>query len=268
MDAGSTLSLHTGRAMPVLGLGTWELTRDTAGTVEEALRRGYRMIDTADDYGSQPGIGEALHRTEVDRRAIYLVAKVEEDEDAYDSTRRSLGEMDQDYADLVLIHRPPPSGVGQELWHGLVRARGDGLCKDIGVSNYSVEQLEELTSEAGEAPAVNQVEWTPFGWSREMLDYCREHRILIQAYSPLTRAERLDDERLGRLARTYGRTPAQILLRWNLQLGVVPLPKANRQEHLIENLGVFDFEISDEDMKALGDLNEPWSSLGPKPQYL
>jgi diketogulonate reductase-like aldo/keto reductase len=268
MNKHSTLPLRTGRSMPVMGLGTWELTDDTAGTVEEALRLGYRMIDTAVDYGSQPGIGEALRRSAVDRDEVYLVAKVEEDDDAYDATRRYLGEMDQAYADLMLIHRPPEEGVGRALWQGLMRAREDGLARDIGVSNYSTEQIDALVEATGEVPVVNQIEWTPFGWNADMLDYCRKRDIVVQAYSPLTRAERLDDERLIDVAEAYDRTPAQVLLRWALQRGVAPLPKANQREHLVENLGAFDFELSEEHMQALNDLNEHYSALGPTLQYL
>lgn len=268
MDSRSTVQLHTGREMPVIGLGTWKLTRATAETVAYALEAGYRMIDTAADYGSQPGIGEALRRTDVARDEIFLVAKVEEDEDAYEATGRYLGEMRQDYADLMLVHRPPPHGVGVELWEGLVRAREAGLCRDIGVSNYTTAGMDRLLETTGEMPVVNQIEWSPFGWSRDMLDYCRERGIVIQAYSPLTHAKRLDDDRLPQIAARYGSTPAQLLLRWPLQKGVVPLPKANRQEHVVENLGAFEFRISDEDMEKLGGLNEHYSSLGSSLAYV
>lgn len=268
MKAHSTLPLHTGREMPVMGLGTWQLTHDTPGTVEEALRLGYRMIDTAVDYYTQPGIGEAIRRSDLDRREIYLVTKVEEDEDAYEGTVRDLRELGLDYVDLMLIHRPPPSGVGRELWEGLIRAREDGLARDIGVSNYSIEQIEELVDATGEVPVVNQIEWTPFGWSPEMLDYCRERGILVQAYSALTRAKRLDEERLLAMAAEYGKTSAQLLIRWNLQLGTPPIPKANRRDHLAENLDVFDFEIGEEHMAELGRLNEQWSSLGLSLAYV
>jgi diketogulonate reductase-like aldo/keto reductase len=190
------------------------------------------------------------------------VTKVEEDEDAFAATRRNLDELGLEYADLMLIHRPPPSGVGRGLWEGLIRAREDGLARDIGVSNYSVEQIEELVDATGERPVVNQIEWSPFGWSREMLDYCRGCGIVVQAYSPLTRTRRLGDERLAELAAEYDGTPAQLLLRWNLQLEVAPLPKANRAEHLKENLGIFEFEIGDDHMAELNTLNEHYSSLG------
>jgi 2,5-diketo-D-gluconate reductase A len=161
-----------------------------------------------------------------------------------------------------LIHRPPEDGVGVELWEGLVRARKEGLARDIGVSNYSSGQLQDLARATGEVPVVNQIEWSPFGHSPPMFEFCRANGIVIQAYSPLTRAERLDDERLREIASRYERTPAQILIRWNLQLGTVPLPKANRKRHLEENIEVFDFEISDADMSALTGLNEEYSSLG------
>jgi 2,5-diketo-D-gluconate reductase A len=265
MNTDTTVGLRTGRSMPVLGLGTWQLNDDTAGTVEEALRLGYRMIDTSGDYGTQPGIGEALRRTDLDRAEIFLVTKVEEDEDAYDATRRNLEELGVEYADLMLIHRPPRTGSGRELWDGLIRARDEGLSVDIGVSNYSVEQIDELIESTGETPAVNQIEWSPFGWSREMLDYCAQHGVVIQAYSPLTRGRRLDNERLRSVAARHGRTPAEVLLRWSVQRGAVPLPKANRRDHLAENLGALEFELSGADLDVLNSLNEEYSSLGSLP---
>jgi diketogulonate reductase-like aldo/keto reductase len=265
VDAGSTRPLHTGRGMPVLGLGTWQLTDDTAGSVAEALRLGYRMIDTSGDYGTQSGIGDAIRRSGLHREQIYLVTKVEEDEDAYDATRRNLAELGLEYADLMLIHRPPPTGVGRELWEGLLRARDDGLARDIGVSNYSADQIEQLSAATGETPVVNQIEWSRFGWSAEMLEFCRDRGIVIQAYSPLTRTQRLDDDRLAELAAEYDRTSAQLLIRWNLQHGVVPLPKANRRDHLVENLDVFDFELDDDHVAELQGLNERYSSLGALP---
>jgi 2,5-diketo-D-gluconate reductase A len=264
MNRQSTIALRTGARMPVLGLGTWELVDDTAGTVAHALDLGYQMIDTACDYGSQRGIGEALRR-HGEREGIFLVAKVEETDDAYRATKKYLGEIGTGYADLLLIHRPPDDGPGEALWNGLVRAREEGLARDIGVSNYSIEQLQALVRATGEVPVVNQIEWSPLGHSDSMLEFCRNEGIVIQAYSPLTRAERLDDTRLEDIAARYGRTPAQLLIRWNLQLGTVPLPKANHKEHLQENIAVFEFEITDDDMSALSALNERYSSLGSLP---
>jgi 2,5-diketo-D-gluconate reductase A len=262
MDAQSTIPLSSANRMPVLGLGTWELTHHTADTVKRALQLGYRLIDTACDYGSQPGIGEAIRSAFVERSSIYLVAKVEETDDAYEATRKYLSDIGVDYADLMLIHRPPDTGVGEELWRGLARARQEGLTRDIGVSNYDVEQIERLSEKVGEQPAVNQIEWTPFGHSERMLDFCCSNHIVIQAYSPLTRAERLDEPVLKKIAAQHEKTSAQVLIRWNLQLGTVPLPKANLLAHLEENFAVFDFELSDEQMNRLSELNQSYSALG------
>jgi diketogulonate reductase-like aldo/keto reductase len=262
MDASSTISLNTGRRMPILGLGTWELTNDTPGTIVKALELGYRMIDTSGDYGTQPGIAEGIRRSGVERSDLYIVTKVEEDEDPYEATKHNVGDLGLEYADLMLIHRPPPSGPGVDLWRGLLRARDDGLTRDVGVSNYSTAQIEELIRATGEVPTVNQIEWTPFGWDPGMLEYCRGRQILIQAYSPLTRGERLHGDVLQKMATELRQTPAQILLRWNLQVGTVPLPKANRHDHLEEDLDIFGFDLSDTQMDRLGRLNERWSSLG------
>lgn len=251
--------------MPVLGLGTWQLTKDTTGTVEAAFRLGYRMIDTSGDYGTQPGIGEAIKRGGLERERIYLVTKVEETDDAYEATQKNLDELQLTYADLMLIHRPPDAGAGEELWDGLIRAKKEGLAKDIGVSNYSSKLIAELIDATGETPAVNQIEWSPFGYSDDMLKYCRQHKIIIQAYSPLTRTKRLDDESLKAIASKYGKTPAQVLIRWNLQRGTVPLPKANQEDHLKENFDVFDFEINNDDVASVNDFNERYSSLGSLP---
>ncbi|HEY6125892.1 MAG TPA: aldo/keto reductase [Steroidobacteraceae bacterium] len=262
LDAYATVPLLSGRRMPVLGLGTYELKHQTVDSVADALESGYHMIDTSGDYHTQRGIGEAIRRSDVARDSIYLVTKIEETADAFEATRANLAELRQDYVDLVLIHRPPERGVGESLWQGLRRAKQAGLTRDIGVSNYSIEQIEELVYRTGELPVVNQIEWSPFGHSPRMLDFCHDNDIVIQAWSPLTRALRLNDDKLAAMAARYGKQPAQLLIRWNLQLGVVPLPKANHAQHQRENLNVFDFEISQPDMVRLRALNEHYSAMG------
>lgn len=265
MDKNSTVKLHTGRKMPVLGLGTWLLTKDTAGTVAYALEIGFPMIDTSGDYGTQPGIGKGLKKSNIKRQDIYIVTKVEETDDAYNATKKNLNELKIDYADLVLIHRPPRIGAGENLWEGLIKAKEEGLVKDIGVSNYSIDLIDKLIKTSGEVPVVNQIEWSPFGHSEQMKEYCDDKGIIIQAYSPLTRARRLDAKSLINIAEKYDKTPAQILIRWNLQLGTIPLPKANQKSHLKENINVFDFEIKNKDISFLNNLNEKYSSLGSLP---
>jgi diketogulonate reductase-like aldo/keto reductase len=265
LNERSTVALRSGNTMPVIGLGTWKLTNDTAGTVQAALRLGYRMIDTAGDYGTQPGIAEAIRNSNVPRENLYIVTKVEENEDSYTAVQNNLQELGLDYADLILIHRPPQDNAGLSLWEGLIRAKQEGLTKDIGVSNYSYQQIDELRESSSETPVVNQIEWSPFGHSNEMLNYCRKNNIIIQAYSPLTRATRDDDATLEGIAEKYDKTSDQVMIRWNLQLGTVPLPKANRIEHLQENLDVFDFELSREEMDILNSLNEHYSALTSLP---
>jgi diketogulonate reductase-like aldo/keto reductase len=255
-----TFGLASGARIPVMGLGTWQL-RGGAETVRTALGLGYRLIDTSGDYGTQPAVGEGMRSSGLEREEIFLVTKVEETEDGYDATKDRLRDLGLDYADLMLIHRPPDKGAGEWIWEGLIKARQEGLCREIGVSNYTTGQIDAVTDATGERPAVNQIEWTPFGHTQEMLDYCRDHDVLIQSYSPLTRGERLDDARLTEIARGHGKTPAQVLLRWNIQLGVNPVPKASTREHLQEDIDVFDFELADDEMDRLTNLNERYSAL-------
>jgi 2,5-diketo-D-gluconate reductase A len=265
LKSNSTLPLPSGNRMPLLGLGTSELRHHTPESVTQALAAGYQMIDTSADYHTQRGIGDALRHCGLPRDSVYIVTKIEETDDSFEATRVNLAELRLDHADLVLIHRPPDRGVGEVLWQGLRHAKREGLTRDIGVSNYSIEQIEELVYRTGELPAVNQIEWSPFGHSPRMLDFCFDNHIVIQAWAPLTRGRRLNDDKLTSMAARYGRTPAQLLIRWNLQLGVVPLPKANHPQHQQENIEVFDFEIRQMDMVKMRTLNEHYSSTGVLP---
>lgn len=265
LDRTSDRMLHTGSAIPVIGLGTWKLTRDTAETIRTALEIGYRLIDTSGDYGTQEGIGEGIRRSGLARPDFHLTTKVEETDDAYEALGRNLDELGLDHADLVLIHRPPQDGVGEILWQGLIRARENGLATDIGVSNYPAAAIDALAEATGVVPAVNQIEWSPFGHSEDMLRHAEENAIVLQAYSPLTRMTRLDDPTLATIAERYDKTPAQILLRWDVQHGVVPLPKAGSRGHLEENLDIFDVRLSKADMQRLDTLNERYSALGKLP---
>jgi diketogulonate reductase-like aldo/keto reductase len=265
MNKNSTIQLRSGNNMPVIALGTWQLKNDTASTVALAVERGYRHFDTSSDYGTHPGVGDGVKESGIDRERLYITTKAEEMDDAYMRTLSNLQELDLEYLDLMLIHRPPPDGAGVELWRGLISAKQEGLVRDIGVSNYTIGLIDALIEATGEVPVVNQIEWSPFGFSREMYDYCREKGIAIQAYSPLTRGIRLDDEGLVQVGKKYGKSTAQVLIRWNLQMGIVPLPKANQTAHLKENIDVFDFEIVDEDMQLLNSMNEKYSSLGSLP---
>jgi diketogulonate reductase-like aldo/keto reductase len=253
--------LPSGNRMPLIGLGTWQLTHHTVETLCRAIEIGFRMIDTAPDYHTQRGIGEAIRASGVDRDSMFVITKVEPEEDAYAAIRKNLAQLKLNYVDLALIHRLPQHGAGEKSWQGLRKAKREGLVHDIGVSSYSIDRIEDLVYRTGEMPVVNQVEWSPFGYSPRMLDFCRDNDIIIQSWSPLTRATRLNDDKVSAMAARYGKTPAQLLIRWNLQLGVVPIPKANHVQHQRDNLNVFDFEITPADMAKLGALNEHYSAL-------
>ena len=237
----------------------------TVETVPQALEAGYRMIDTSGDYHTQRGIGEALRHCDLAR------GHLRRDQDRGDG-RRVRGDARESRRAAARLRgsraHPPAAGSGRgrsRCGRGCGAPSAKGSREDIGVSNYSIEQIEELVYRTGELPAVNQIEWSPFGHSPRMLDFCHDNHIVIQAWSPLTRAQRLNDDKLSAMAARYGKTPAQLLIRWNLQLGVVPLPKANHAQHQRENLEVFDFEIRQPDMAKLRTLNEHYSALGTLP---
>ncbi len=261
LTPASVITLRTGREMPVIGLGTWMLTSHTTESVQHAFELGYCMVDTSSDYMTQPGIGKALRRYDRPRASLFISMKVEPEDNGYEATRRTLEELKLAYVDLVLIHRAPEKGVGEKLWEQLMRARADGLTRDIGVCSYKIAQLKTLAESTGEMPAVHQLEWSPFGHSLDMLSFCRAQEIVLQAYSPLTRGKRLKDERLVEIAGKYGKSPAQVILRWDLQHGVVPIPKAYREDHQRQNLDIFDFALDDIDMGTLDGLNEQFSAL-------
>jgi len=254
--------LPSGNRMPLLGLGTRDLNVHTVETLRGALELGYRLIDTAPAFHTQRGVGDALRACGLARDDIFVITKAEPRGDAYAALHKCLAQLRLDHVDLTLLQGPPDRDAGELGWHGLRRAKRDGLTRDIGLCGYAIDCVEELVYYTGELPACNQIEWSPFGHSPRMLDFCRDNGILILAASPLTHARRLNDDRLGNMAARYGKTPAQLVIRWNLQLGVVPLPKANHSAHLRENLGVFDFEITPPDMARLNAFNQHYSWRG------
>ncbi|MFA5136719.1 MAG: aldo/keto reductase [Patescibacteria group bacterium] len=268
MDKQSKRRLQSGNIMPIIGLGTWQLKNDTEDTVAYALNNGYILIDTSSDYGTQPGVGQGIRKSKKKRSDIYLTTKVEETDDAYKRTLSNLKELKMDYVDLMLIHRPPSSGAGENLWEGLIKAKSEGLVRDIGVSNYAPELIDRLIEVSGEVPVVNQIEWSPFGYSEKMSEYCKNKDIIIQAYSPLTRNQRLDDPLLKEIGDKYEKSPAQILLRWSIQSGACPIPKANSKKHIDENIDIFDFQLSSTDIESLDNLNEKFSTFDSPLPYI
>ena len=261
LTPGSRVTLHDGNTMPVLGLGMWQAGsgKQTRKAVATALEIGYRLFDTAKLYGNESDLGTAIRESGIPREEIFVMTKLWNNDQGYESGLRafekSRRELGLDYVDLYLIHWPVP-GLRQESWKALLKIRDEGLARSIGVSNYTIRHLEELLRATPAPPAVNQVEFHPFLYQKELLEFCVSKKIQLEAYSPLTRGHRLDHPVIAQIAARHGRTPAQVLIRWSLQHGLVVIPKSIRPERIRENAAVFDFELNADDMKRLDSLDE------------
>lgn len=257
----SRIPLNDGNQMPVLGLGVWQAAsgKETRRAVEAALKTGYRLIDTAKIYGNERDVGAGIRESGVPRDEIFVTTKLWNDDHGYERAlrafERSRKELGLDYVDLYLIHWPD-SNLRHEAWKALLKLREEGLARSIGVSNYTIRHLRELLAESPISPSVNQVEFHPFLYQRELLDFCGTQKIQLEAYSPLVRGRRLDHPVIREIARQRQRTPAQILLRWSLQRGLVAIPKSVRPERIRENAAVFDFELTPKELERLDSLDE------------
>ena len=260
------LLLNNGNSIPQLGLGVYLLRAHSRSVkvMKGALEHGYRHIDTAAFYGNEAEVGKAIRESGIARSELYVTTKLWNSDHGYDSAIRafekSIGLMGLDYMDLYLIHWPV-SGGRRESWRALETLYEEGRCKAIGVSNYMVRHLEEVLEQCEVVPAVNQIEMHPFIYlyRSEVLNLCREHGICVECYSPLTKGVRLSDPDLLTIAKDYGRSTAQILIRWGLQKGFVTIPKSENPKRIVENADVFDFGIGDTDMEKLDQLNEDYS---------
>ncbi|MFQ6676272.1 MAG: aldo/keto reductase [Fidelibacterota bacterium] len=249
--------------MPILGLGTYRLSpgRPVANAVRWAIEAGYRLIDTASMYGNERDVGEAIRRSGVPRDQVFVTTKLWNSDHGYESTLtafdRSLNRLGLTYVDLYLIHWPV-EGIRRETWRAMEAVLEGGKCRAVGVSNYMTWHLDELMKDSSTIPAVNQVEFSPYLYQKDLLEYCRSHGIQLEAYSPLTKARRLSDPRLLKIGSRYNKTPAQVLIRWALQKGTVVIPKSSRRERIAENAHVFDFSLSGEDMAVLDSFHEDY----------
>ncbi len=255
------VTLNNGVEMPTFGLGTY-LTRsgkEAQDAVSYALEIGYRLIDTAAMYGNEEDVGEAVRSSGVPRAEIFVTTKLWNSDHGYDEAIAAFEESQKrlglDYVDLYLIHWPVED-LRQESWRALETLLQQGKCRAIGVSNYMTWHLEELLSTSSTAPAVNQVEFSPYLYLRDLHDFCRAHQIQLEAYSPLTKGHQLNDQKLAEVARKHSKSPAQILIRWALQKGVVVIPKSTRKERIKQNAEVFDFTISQEDLNVLDSFDQ------------
>jgi 2,5-diketo-D-gluconate reductase A len=267
------VSLNNGVAMPRLGFGVFQVPNEaTAMAVSEALRAGYRSIDTAMIYGNEPGVASALRESAIPREDLFVTTKVWNDDQGYDSTLRafdtSVGLLGLDYLDLYLIHWPAPSADRYvESWRALEKLLADGRVRAIGVSNFQPAHLRRLMEETGTVPAVNQVELHPYLQQSELRELHDSLGIVTEAWSPLAKGgDLLADPVVVEVANRHGRTPAQVVIRWHLQLGNVVIPKSVTPSRMRENREVFDFSLAEQDMAALGTLDRGLRT-GPDPDH-
>jgi diketogulonate reductase-like aldo/keto reductase len=254
---GRARVLADGNEIPLLGLGVWQVPDgpECEAAVRWALELGYRHIDTAQAYGNEASVGRALRASGVPREDVFITTKFHpRRDDAEAEAERSLERLGVDQIDLYIVHWP--QGGATRAWDGMQRAHARGHARSIGVSNFSVAQLDEVLGIAEVAPVVNQVEFSPFAYRRRLLEASEERGVAIEAYSPLGTGSHLGDERVRAIADRLGRTPAQVLIRWCIQRDLVVLPKSTHRERIEENARVFDFELSAEDMTALDALDE------------
>lgn len=262
----SSVNLNNGVEMPWLGLGVFksEPGEETVNAVRWALETGYRHIDTASVYRNEADVGEGLRQSGVPREEVFITTKVWNSDQGYDSTLRaldeSLGRLGMEYVDLYLIHWPV-NEKRLQTWKALVQLQRDGKCRAIGVSNFMEKHLDELLEATDVVPAVNQIEYSPFLQQPQLHEKCSALGIRLEAYSPLTRARRLDDPTIGAIAQEHGKTPAQIMIRWVLQKEVVVIPKSAHRERIVENADVFDFELTGDNMAAIARLDEHHSVM-------
>ncbi|MFG2306774.1 aldo/keto reductase [Actinacidiphila glaucinigra] len=265
------ITLNNGVTMPQLGFGVWQVPDDEAATaVATALEAGYRSIDTAALYRNEQGTGRAIAASGIPREELFVTTKLWNTDQGHDNALRafdaSLGKLGLDYVDLYLIHWPAPArGLYLETWRALEKIHADGRARAIGVSNFPVAQLRHLLDEGGVAPALNQVELHPHLPQTELRAFHAGHGIATEAWSPLGQGRGLLDEpALAAIAAKHGRTPAQVVLRWHLQIGNVVIPKSVTPSRIRENIDVFGFELDGEDLAAIDALDNG-GRLGPDP---
>jgi 2,5-diketo-D-gluconate reductase A len=266
-----TITLNDGHAMPQLGLGVWQTPADEAAdVVRTALEAGYRHVDTAAIYGNERGVGEGLRTSGLARDQVFITTKLWNDRQGYDEALtafdRSLERLGLDHVDLYLIHWPAPrKDRFIDSWRALVKIKEDGRARSIGVSNFQPHHLERIIGETGVTPAVNQVELHPRWQQRTLRAFDQRHGIATESWSPLGQGQLLQDREIARIADKHGKTPAQIIIRWHLDSGLIVIPKSVHPDRIRQNADVFDFRLDDEDMAAIAALDNPQGRIGPDP---
>jgi 2,5-diketo-D-gluconate reductase A len=265
------LPLNDGREIPQIGFGVFEVPPEqTVDAVLHALSIGYRSVDTAAMYGNESEVAEAIARSGLERSEVFVTTKLWNSDQGRDRTMRafeqSLSRLHFDYVDLYLIHWPAPSlGRYVETWKAFTELQRAGRARSIGVSNFTVEHLERIIEETGLVPTVNQIELHPRLQQPELRRFHSEHEIVTEAWSPLARGRAVSERAIEELADRHGRTPAQVILRWHVQLQNVVIPRSVNPSRIEENFRVFDFSLSDDEMEAVAGLEES-ARVGPDPR--
>lgn len=266
-----TLPLNDGRTIPQLGFGVWQLPDAQApDIVGKALQAGYRLIDTAAIYGNEVGVGRAVREAQVPREEIFLTTKLWNDRQGGDETKRafdeSLKRLGQPYVDLYLIHWPcAQRRLFVESWRAMIEFQREGRARSIGVSNFTPENLAMLIGETGIVPAVNQIELHPHFQRKAARADGAHHGIVTESWSPLGQGKELNDPIVVAIAEAHGKTPAQVVLRWQVQNGCVAIPKTARPERIVENISVFDFVLGEGEMTKMTALDRADGRIGPDP---
>lgn len=267
-----TIRLNNGILMPQLGLGVFKIEGDNLveETVETAFKAGYRLIDTAAVYRNEAGVGRAVAYSGIPREELFITSKVWNDDQGYDSTLKafddSLERLGMDYLDLYLIHWPKPQlKKSAETWRALERLYEEGRTRAIGVSNFKPSHLDDLLQTARIVPAVNQIELHPMLSQLETRAYCRENGIAVESWGPIMRGgELLKNKTIGGIANAHGKEPAQVVLRWHIQSGLIAIPKSVTPERIQSNINIFDFKLSNDEMERINGLNNDYRT-GPDP---
>lgn len=274
MQENPTLPLNDGKSIPQLGFGVWRLEEDDAPkVVGAAIDAGYRHIDTAQGYDNEAGVGRAIAEASVGREELFITSKLRNGHQGYDSALRSLDEslarLQLDYLDLFLIHWPAPEHDRYaDTWRAFVEAQKAGKVRSIGVSNFLPQHIQRIIDETGVTPAVNQLELHPAYQQRDIREWHRSHDIQIECYSPLggKDSKLLDNEVIGRIAETHGKSPAQVIIRWHLQQNLIVLPKSSKPERAKDNFDVWDFVLSGEEVSRIDALDRPDGKTLPQPE--
>ena len=264
------INFSDGNSIPQIGLGVWQATQEqAAASVCHALKSGYRHIDTAAIYQNEEGVGQGIKQSGVARDEIFVTTKVWNDAQGYKEAtaalNASLERLQLDYVDLLLIHWPTPKQDRFiDTWRAFIDAQKAGKVRSIGVSNFNADHLQRLIDETNVAPVINQIELHPYLQQAELRAFHHEHHIVTQAWSPLGQGEVLNDAVIGAIASVHGKTPAQIIIRWHMQLGNVAIPKSVTPSRIESNFQVFDFELSNHEMAQIAQL-DPGRRMGPDP---